>query len=649
MNKPLKNTIGLDIRNSALTAVELAMSKKGLKVVNFARVELEPNIVEDNCIVVNPEAFKEALSRLLQEGYAGSMSVKNVIISMPEEKTFTHNICIPHDKIEDSEFVADSAKDFIPIELSEATTDFRLLSTCDSKKEVKYNFVAVQKSIIESLIEILGEVGLKVVFVDVDKNSLIRACSNHFHQTDGDFMIVNIDEKLTTFSINNNTTGISYALDSEIAGEHLIEAVKEGAKIPTLSDTKKILNELYNNPELEKDDKYTVMGSALKAPLENLIKDIKELADIAANQDSVKVKTIYLIGSHSRIPGLSEVLKEAFPNSNIIPKFQYIQLNEDTELYYCEAIGLALRSILPEEDEHEINLLPSRKKEELFNKMLVPTVRRVLLGITVSLAILLVLSGMVMGKSYIGLQVSDKEVEISNEKAQNPYLHRAAQDIQQKTQLTSQLGAILSDALPGGYFMQKMDKYNEDGIELVSVGYKINSNSTNSVRVRAKTEARYETEKFIEKLENDTHLVDIISPLSNLTGKGERFINIDLTVVMDILMADFNKKYGLVEDEVAEVEEGEAVEETAKPKRPSIKVPAETIDEIVEETIEETAEDDTATEPETETTESEVAETETPEAIESETTEVEVPEAEPVESETEEVTVDTEESPEANS
>ena len=130
MEKPLKNSFGLEISNSALTAVELTYGKNGLKVVNFARVELESDIVEDDSIIVNPEAFKAALMKLLREGYAGPFSSRNVIISVPEEKTFAHHLCIPNEHRHDDKYIMQLAKDFIPIELGEAVIDYKFLDAC---------------------------------------------------------------------------------------------------------------------------------------------------------------------------------------------------------------------------------------------------------------------------------------------------------------------------------------------------------------------------------------------------------------------------------------------------------------------------------------------------------------------------------------
>ena len=538
MQKPLKNTFGLDINNSALTAVEFSYGKKGLKVVNFARVELNPGIVEDNCIIVDREAFKEALARLLREGYAGPINSRNVIFCIPEEKTFSHRLTIPRESAEDEPYIKLLARDFIPIELNEAAVDYKEIS--GDKKEVTLNFVAAQKFIIETIISVLSEAGLKTVHVDVDKNSLNRACDNNFQNSGCDYMIFNIGENITSFSIVGQS-GISYTLDSEIAGNTFVDILKEGLKAGTLAEVKTMLQALGRDPEAQNKEEFKTIEGILKDPINKLKERISELSVAAESQDGIKVKKIYVIGSYSRTPGIINALTSIFPDSQIIPNFQYIQLNEDTELYYAKAIGLALKAIFPEDKGVEVNLLPRNEKEELFNRMLTPIVTKSLLAISIMITAITLFTGINMGMSYIGYKVSEREVEISAEKSNSPYLHQVAQESQLKTQLASQVTSILKDSMPISKLMSRMDNYNLDGIKFINLSYTINSQS-NEMDIRAKTDSRETTEKLINGLKSDSYFNNIDSPLSNLSGKGERFINIGLEANLENILADSRPK-----------------------------------------------------------------------------------------------------------
>ena len=552
MEKPLKNTFGLDISNTAITAVELAYSKKGLRVVNFARIELNPGIIEDGCIIVDKEAFKEALGRLLKEGYAGPFTSKDVIISIPEEKTFSHRFCIPHENVEDEGYIKMLASDFIPVELSEAAMDYKLLDTCPDKNEVNINFVAAQKNVIDSIIDTLSEVGLRVVFVDVDKNSLMRACENKFQNSNSDYLVVNVSDGMTSFSINSQS-GISYTVDSEISGNEFIEKLKPGLNVSTASEIKKIIAELAKSGDSQEKPEYKTIENVLKDSFQKMAGRLSELAMAAESQDSIKVKRIYVIGSSSRVPGLIKALQNTFPEAEIITNFQYIQLNEDTELFYAEAIGLALRALFPAEDRKEINLLPHDEKEELTKRSLTPVISKSLFAASSLFTILVLFAGVSMAKAILGYKVSEKEVQISVEKSDSPYLHQVAQETQQKTQLESQLTTILKDSIPLQNFLPAIDVYNDNGINLISASFNLTAKA-NDMRVRAKTSSRPDTEQLIAKLQKDAYFKQVISPLSNLAGKGERFINIDLVANLENIISGESKP---------------------KPKKPAIKTTEE--------------------------------------------------------------------------
>jgi len=538
MEKPLKDTFGLYISNSALTAVELAYDKKGLKVVNFARIELEPGIVEDDCIVVDRDAFKNAVSRLLQEGYSGPFETRNVVISIPEEKTFSHQLSVPRELAENNDYIMSLASDYIPVELNDAVIDFKTMQLGETK-DVTFNFVAIQKNIVESIIETLAEVGLKVVFVDVDKNSVIRAINNRFQKPETDYLVIGVGNEKTSFSINS-LLGKSYTLNSEIGGSEIIEKLKENLGFNTSAEISNILNELVKDTEVREKEQYKKIKNALKELYSRLLNRISELAKVAEAQDSIKIGTIYLVGSYSRTPGLVEALQSAFAEVKFTTDFEYIQLNENTELHFAEAIGLALKAVLPYESgsDKEINLLPYNKKEELFNGMLTPHITKSLFAICSVLAFLMVFAGVSTTKAYLNFSTSDREVDISLDKSQNPYLHQIAQSSQQRTQMESQISSILKDAMPMFKLMQKLDSFNSDGIDLISVSFKLSAKS-NDIRIRAKTTSRSDTESFISRLQKDKDFSKVLSPLSNLSGKGEKFINIDLVADSEKIISGY--------------------------------------------------------------------------------------------------------------
>ncbi|MBN1258895.1 pilus assembly protein PilM, partial [Candidatus Peregrinibacteria bacterium] len=276
MDASLKHTFGLEITNSSLRAVELGVSPLGIRVVNFSTVDLEPDTVEDDCIIINPEAFKKALETLLLGGENGPFFSKNAVICVPEEKTFSHLLSVPREKANDRAFILNLAKDFIPIDLTEAIVDYKPLKSAPGDKEIRFNFVAIQKNIVRSLIQLIAESGLQVIAVEVSKNSLLRVCNNRFQKNEGDFMALNIEPEISLFSLATEN-GATYTLDSKIAGNTCMEKVKKQLNIATLHEAKAIFSELAKDPEAPKTELYGQIKEFLKDNLRELTEKAKNL------------------------------------------------------------------------------------------------------------------------------------------------------------------------------------------------------------------------------------------------------------------------------------------------------------------------------------------------------------------------------------
>lgn len=567
MDKPLKNTFGLDISNSAIAAVELQLNGKQLKVINYGRVELEPGIVEDECVVVNEEAFLQALRTLLEKGAAGPFKSKQAIISISEDKTFTHSLTVdgPKPKHDD---ILEAAKDFIPIDLSEAVVDYRFLGSEENgEKQTKVNvdFVAVQKNIVESLIEILAKEGLEVMAVDVSKDSLVRSCKNQFQEGEGDHMVLSVRKDKTVLNLSTKK-GRAFTAVSEISGDEFIEKVKPVLNVQAASDIRTLMQS-FKTHENVTDEHYLAMQQALEKEVGQLAAKAKEIENIASNQESVKVKTICITGGFCHTPGLSEAVQKVFPDSTVMCSFKYIQLDENTELYYSHAIGLALRSILPKAHLEEINLLPFSRKQQIHENNMKPKLVGRMMTATIALGALMLFSGFFLAKSYIDHVSSVKEVQISKDQIENPYLNKVAQATQEKAQLEGQILSILDEAFPVELLIQKLDSLDANGVTMTNLDFTKSTTGEFSVRLRARVQSRAQTERVLASLERDPYFSQVHSPLSNLVGKGERFIQMDLTVDPVAIVDDYNQINGIVhasaEEEVEETEESE-IEEVAE-------------------------------------------------------------------------------------
>ncbi len=540
MKSVLYNTFGLDITDTALTAVEVAYGKKGLKVTNFSRVELDPEVVEEDSFIVNPEIFKDSVVKLLKMGKNGPITSRNVIVSLPEEKTFSHQVSFPADSPQGEEEILATAKNYIPIELGDAVVDYRKLDGVTEDKHVTYSVVAAQKNLVESLVVNLGEAGLNVVAVDVSKDSLFR-CSHTVSKkaikppSGPDVMVVSVERDATFFNVRMKS-GETFTVNSPVGGQKLVEKIKKGLAIPTVSGAQQILRD-SQSPD---DSQFVKIKDSLKGELGQLAQKALELRHIVESQTLLNLGWIHVVGTYPCIPGLAEAIQAAFPETEVALGISGLGVPEKS-CDYAKAIGLALRAVIPSAHEKGINLLPRSRKEELDVAEWRPKVMGALLAAAFFLMGLAGYSGYSMGSSYLAVKVANQELKVSRDQIENPYLNKLAQASQQKTLLEGEMLTILKDSLPLSLLMKKVDSYNVDGVGLVNVTFYLDSTTASVLRLRGKSDSRDLTEQFVTTLGKEPYFSNIISPLSNLVGKGERFINVDMNVDPAPIIADYEK------------------------------------------------------------------------------------------------------------
>ncbi len=549
MGKMPKNIIGLEVRNSSLTAVSLEMEKDAFKVTNYSRVEIEPGIVDENSIILNVEAFNLALEKLLKEGKEGEIKSRNVVISIPEEKTFSHYLEVPVEDADDHDAILYHAKDFIPIDLSRATVDYRKLKNQKDKKHVVYDFVAVQKSIIQPIVDIFQEAGFDVVAIDVDKNSLMRACQAY--KSEQATMLIEVNHTRSLISIQNKT-GLSHALSLSFGEDVMIEHLKKELNIEVTSDAKALLEKIRAG-KLEESEENKKAQEIFDGFMKTFSGKIQELSKVAKMEWGTEIGVIYFIELGNPCVELRNIVKKELPETVILDHFEGIQIEENQQRFYFNAIGLALRGTSEEIHERESNLLPQDEKEELHVSYMLPILKVGFSLTSIVLAGLMVFTGVVTAKSYFKYLGVQKELVVSQEKVSNPYLAKAVQVNQQQEQVYGQIQAILSNNIPSSEIVDKVDQYNVNGIGLVNITYHLGLDGKMNVGIRAKTSSREDTEKWVTELDAEPLFSDVNSPLSNLAGKGERFIQVDLLIDSNYLLGKTLK---------AAVEEGELDEIT---------------------------------------------------------------------------------------
>jgi len=520
--------VGLIITDHSLSAVEVSISKNGPSVSNYSKILLEEGIIAHGCVILNKESFQEAVKKVLSSGIGGHIKTKEVLVSLPEERIFSHQVTIPKDKIGDTKFIKEAAKDFIPIELEKAIFDYKIVSESRDKKGYILSFAAAQRNVVESTIKYLKEVKLEVTNMNIDIHCLIRSFHNSLNKSEGDFLLINLNTDRDIFAVNSTKTGITKIIQ-RAKKEEVIDKIKALENLATTVEVQNLLIALKKGEGLNEAQKAGLKAS-LAPYLKNLEQKIRQVVSAADAHEPIEIHTIYLTGLLAALPGVEELVTNMLPGIEIKKSVQYTEIPAEIEEDALQGIGLCIADSLPN-DKGAINLLPESKKDEITLGRISPKLKALSMILTFLLIIFSGQMSIKTTKNYLNSRITAQEVSMYNDKALNPYKNQLAKSKQQILQKNQQILSLLDDAIPVNQLIEEIDEYNKNGLSLVSITYSDSySGNTADMSIRARASDRSETEEFIEKLNNDPIYTKVDSPLSNLLGKGERFISVGLAV-----------------------------------------------------------------------------------------------------------------------
>lgn len=561
MGKKKFKCVGLIIKDRSLAAVEVENNKNGPSITNYSKILLEEGIVANGCIILNKESFQEAVKKLLSNGVGGPIKTDEILISLPEERVFSHEIEIPREKVNDADFIKVAARDFIPIELNKAVFDYNVIGENTEAKTLNVNFIATQNSIAESIMKALKEIRLNVVRLNVDINCFVRSFHNSLNQGEGDFLVVNLNIEQDFFAINSEKDGIT-KLICKADKKEMIDKIKALHNLSTTSEVEELLIKFRKGEGLTEEQR-TELKVSFREYLERLKTKIRQLVSAAEAKSEVEIHNIYLTGIFSGLPGVEESVAELLPDIPIKKGVTYTEVPVEIEEDALQGIGLCLGNTL-EKDKGCYNLIPQNKKDELNLARVSPKIKILSMVLSLLLIVFSIQIGLKAARNYLDYKITSQEVSIYNEQALNPYVTQVARIKQQKKQNESQILSLLNDALPVSILMSDLNVYNTNGLTMVNITFNDNpALNTSDISVRAKTSNRDETEKFIASLEESPLYSEVDSPLSNLVGKGERFISVGLTVDKEVIIESYRAQF-------------EAAQESAKtPSNPQEVTPEE--------------------------------------------------------------------------
>lgn len=340
-----KQVVGLDIGSSAVKAVELKKSGKGIELERLGVELLAPDIVVDGAIV-DTGAVSNTIVKLFADhsiktkGVATSVSGHSVIVKRLQLPSMAEN------ELDDQ--IQMEASQHIPFDIAEVNLDHQTLSESGGGMDVL--LVAAKKDKITDYTGVISQAGKIPAFVDVGAFALQNAFEiNYPEELDGTLALINVGASLTSVTVLRQGAS-TFWRDIPLAGDKYNEAIR------------KELSLSYEQAEaLKKGEPVEGVSAAASLPLINGVSQRiaaeiqKTLNFYLDSAGEGRIEKIFLSGGSCKVAGFDQILGERFrvPVETFNPflRIGYNTKHFDPEYInhsapmFAVAVGLALREV----------------------------------------------------------------------------------------------------------------------------------------------------------------------------------------------------------------------------------------------------------------------------------------------------------------
>ena len=339
--------IGVDIGNRFIRYIDLDNKKNKIFLKKYGEISIPPGVIKDGEIL-----NKEILVKLLIE-LKKQISCSLVRVSIPEDKNYIFNIKIP--KVPEKEIrqvLEFKIEENVPLKLEESIFEYDIIRESLDKKELFLNVSVIPKKIISDYSEIFSLAELYPMSFETE--SKMVALSVVPENNDETFMIINIKDDSTVFSIvSNNTVCLTSTI---LVGNYsIIESLSKSLEYKDNKLEKLPDNFFYSDKNYNIDNFNSLLNifSIFKDEVEKFVNYWLSQNDKVKDDFSIKIKKVFICGKSSALPSLrdhivqnidiqiilADVWENVFKIEDFLPDIKFVD-----SLDYAIPIGLALIS-----------------------------------------------------------------------------------------------------------------------------------------------------------------------------------------------------------------------------------------------------------------------------------------------------------------
>ena len=301
-----KPVVGLDI---SLTGIKvMSVDRKKWLVTGYGSMDLDPVKVQEALDGKDYTYLLTSLTKLLKKNLVGTLASDHVTLSIPTSRTYTRTFIVPSDTEKHlSEAVSLEVEQYIPLPAETLYVDYQI--TDRSKTNITVSINAAPKVIVDRLVQIAEEAGLRVVLVEPSINSIARLleATEDAHLPT---VIVDIGAANTDIAVLDGSIRVTGA--TVVGGNTFTLDIDKKLKVPLENAHQmKVLNGLNPGPRQQK------LRDSLSPSLDRIIVETRKVMRYYTErvENHQKLEQLLVVGSGSNVPGIGEF----FTDSLVMP------------------------------------------------------------------------------------------------------------------------------------------------------------------------------------------------------------------------------------------------------------------------------------------------------------------------------------------
>jgi len=292
-----KTTVGLDIGSGLIKVVVIDHGKREPRITKVVIMPLMADAIVEGEIM-DPGLVSEAIAAALVEA---GVTTKEVVVAVGGRDVIIKKIQIERVKEHQArELMRWEAEQHVPFDMESVELDFQILDPDATGPQMQVLLVAAKRELVESKMRVLGEAGLEPSLVDVEAFALHNAFAlNHPDALTGMVALLNIGHEVTNINILDDGVPI-LTRDITVGTRKFREDLQKDWAL-SLDEAAALLQGYDKTKAL--DAVVAVRGEEIITGIDRAISFLETNA-----RNGGALRTMFLCGGGSRIPGLDDLL-----------------------------------------------------------------------------------------------------------------------------------------------------------------------------------------------------------------------------------------------------------------------------------------------------------------------------------------------------